>query len=568
MKTVLRCWLLSKKAFASAVCAMIGYIIYAFVSTRLLVVINECISDQENFGERLLIVIIHYALFIAASLISRLQRKFALYNCYVSNCNKLVDKVVDSDIDMFVKHSCAYVHTIQNAITDLCEAGWGILNTVVNIASVIIPIYTVCQMVGWLILPVMLVYSLAIVLAKILYPIYGKMSLKVAKITKIRNQEVENAIFGFMEVRSFQTQNYHRDRVYQFNGDRKRESVKKAKLAGILNSGFNLIDASAVILTLIVTSKLILAGSLTITDGITIVMLIYRIIDPLISILDFMDDFTTLTQHAPDYDIIMNFADPVKSGTLEISEFHKDIRFDNVSFSYGDTSNTLEEISIDIKKGEKIGICGESGGGKTTLFKLLNKLYKPQSGKILIDGTDIWDVTNDSYRKLIGSVHQENTMFPGTIWENIVYGTRCPMESEVIDACKKAHIYDFIIGLPDKFETQIGPRGLILSTGQKQRIALARLLLVNPEIILLDEATSALDNESEAFIQDAIDSLEGKTIITIAHRLSTIWNSDQIYVIGNHTVLEHGTHDELMEIEGVYHKMNKQKEEVITPFSF
>ena len=563
MKTVLKFWLVNKKASANAILAMIAYIAYAFISAQSVIAINVCVSDPEYFNERLMVVIFYYVLMISLSLFARMRRKHALYDIYISNCNKLIDKVVDSDVTMFVKYSCAYIHTIQNAITDLCAAGWGVLEMIQKVASIIIPVYTVYKIAGWLILPVVLVYGIAVVMAKILHPICGRMSRKVASVTKKRNQEMEDAIFGFMEVRSFQTQEYHRNRVYQFNKERNLESVKKAKLISIIDGGFQLVDAIAVILTLIVSSRLISTGTLSVTDGITIVVLIYRIIDPLVSILDFMDTFSQLTQHASDYDAIMNFDNPKPSGNLELSRFDKGIQIKDISFSYEDASNTLEKVSIDIRKGEKIGICGESGGGKSTLFKLLNKLYKPLCGQILIDGTDIWDLTNDSYRKFIRSVHQENTMFPGTIWENIVYGSKWFKEVDVIEACKKAHIYEFIMSLPQKFETEIGPRGLILSTGQKQRIALARVLLTDPEIILLDEATSALDNESEKIIQDAIDSLQGKTIITIAHRLSTIWNSDRIYVIGDHKVLEYGTHEELMSAKGVYYRMNKQKREEV-----
>ena len=166
-------------------------------------------------------------------------------------------------------------------------------------------------------------------------------------------------------------------------------------------------------------------------------------------------------------------------------------------------------------------------------------------------------MTDESFRRLVGTVQQENNIFPGSIWSNITYGSSHTLESEVIEACKRARIYDFIIGLPERFDTEVGPRGLKLSGGQKQRIALARLFLKNPEIIILDEATSALDNETESAIQDAIDELQGKTIVTIAHRLSTIKDSDEIYVLNNNTIAEHGTHDELIAKGGLYAAMQK-----------
>ena len=559
MKIVLKCWLRNKWACMMAVCAGLVYVSYNLLTTRLLVVINDALSDPHHIDEQVVVVLWYSILIFISACVSRICRKFSLYETYVSNCNALADKVLDSDINLFVKHSCSYVHMIQSAITQLCQAGWSIINLLINIFAVIIPIITAIEIGGTVIIPVISIYTLVILLSRIIYPIYDKLSIQVAKITRVRDQELENMIYGFMEVRSFRTEEKHRTRIRELNESRNILSRKKAKLAMFINGGFEIVDDLAVIAALIVTSKMILSGEIAISDGFTIVMLMLRIINPLVSVLDFMDEFSECTKHAKDYETVMDFEDPTPSGNLEISKFESSIELKNVYFSYENASNTLENISIKIKKGEKIGICGESGGGKTTLFKLLNKFYKPQKGVILLDGIDIWEVSNDSYRKFIGSVHQENTMFPGTILENVVYGSENVPESQIIEVCKKAHIYDFIMSLPHKFNTEIGPRGLRLSTGQKQRIALARLLLIDPEIIMLDEATSALDNESERFIQDAIDSLSGKTIITIAHRLSTIWNCDQIYVIGDHNVIEHGTHEELMEKMGVYYTMNKQK---------
>ena len=189
------------------------------------------------------------------------------------------------------------------------------------------------------------------------------------------------------------------------------------------------------------------------------------------------------------------------------------------------------------------------------MLKLLNKFYDIDEGELTIDGVEISDVTAESYRRKVGSVHQENTIFPGTILENVKYGSPEATEYEIIEACKRAKLYDFITSLKDGFNTDVGPKGLKLSGGQKQRIALARLFLQDPEIIILDEATSALDNETEQFIQDAIAALHGKTIITVAHRLTTIQNCDWIYVLDGGKIIEDGTHQTLMEHGGAYAHM-------------
>lgn len=563
MKAVLQCWLYNKRAFARLILSGILFILYRFSCIRIVVIINNAMSRPDNISNEIWIAIGCCICMFLTGRLYLLYRKFALYDCYVASCNRLADKVLDSDVDMFIDHSCAYISTIQSAITELCGAGWGTVEMVVNIASIAFVLESIFEIAGWIVLPVIGIYIGIFILTRIIYPKYGNIGKNIARITKYRNQEIENIIYGFMEVRSFCTQQKHRESVRRYNKERNEWSHKKTWLTIALSGGISIIDNTALIVALLLSAGLITAGKMTETDGVTVALLVIRIVDPLMNVLDFMDEFSEMTKHGVDFVEIMNYREPIQSGLLEITGFKESIQLQNVSFAYDGTSSVLETISMEIKKGEKIGICGESGGGKTTLFKLINKLYKPQTGQISIDGIDIWSIANESYRKIIGSVHQENTMFPGTILMNITYGSNNVVESQIIDACKKAHIYDFIMSLPEGFETEIGPRGLVLSTGQKQRIALARLLLVDPPIILLDEATSALDNESESAIQDAIDGLKDKTIITIAHRLSTIWNSDQIYVIGDHGILEHGTHDELMSLEGVYYKMNKKKGDII-----
>ena len=291
------------------------------------------------------------------------------------------------------------------------------------------------------------------------------------------------------------------------------------------------------------------------------------IIDSLIT--SFGLDFIIQDQHGGDVDTIHNVrqigVDELMKyknidhpeAIMTLNSFKDKISINDVKFAYSETSSVLNGLNIEIHKGEKIGICGETGDGKSTLLKLLNRFYIPNSGSISIDGVDINLTTLKSYRHMVGSVHQENIIFPGTIKQNILFAVPNATEYELIEACRKSEILDFVLSLPGKFDTIVGPRGLTLSGGQKQRIALARLFLQDPEIILLDEATSALDNETENLIQDTIKKLDGKTIITVAHRLSTIKDCDKIYVMKGGIVAECGTHEELMHAHGLYFSMNK-----------
>ena len=242
-----------------------------------------------------------------------------------------------------------------------------------------------------------------------------------------------------------------------------------------------------------------------------------------------------------------------------IDEVNGHVSYENVSFHYSDDDTpVLSNVTFDIPAGKSVALVGPSGSGKTTICSLLPRFYDVTGGRVTIDGKDVRDLTLESLRNQIGLVQQDVYLFCGSIKENIAYGKPGASMEEIEDAARKANIHDFIMELPDGYDTFVGERGTRLSGGQKQRISIARVFLKNPSILILDEATSALDNESERWIQKSLEELaKNRTTITIAHRLSTIRNADEILVVADNGIAERGTREELLKQGGIYAHYNE-----------
>ena len=303
---------------------------------------------------------------------------------------------------------------------------------------------------------------------------------------------------------------------------------------------------------------LIMKGSLNYIDLITFTLYITTFVTPVRKLTNFAEIFTNGLAGLKRFVEVMRIEPSIKeaSDAQELTNVRGDIALENVVFGYRKEIDVLHGVSLNIRAGESVAIVGHSGGGKSTLCQLIPRFYDVEEGRITIDGQDIRHLTKSSLRRNIGIVQQDVFLFADTIYENIRYGRPSATYEEVVEAAKKAEIYDDIMKMEDGFDTYVGERGALLSGGQKQRISIARIFLKNPPILILDEATSALDSVTEAHIQKAFDELSvGRTTLIIAHRLATIRNADCVVVIEDGRIEEEGTQEELLAAGGSFAKL-------------
>ncbi len=377
--------------------------------------------------------------------------------------------------------------------------------------------------------------------------------------TKIRNSieslnaNLSNSLTGIMTVKSFNREGKETKRIAQSS-----EEVKAANYHAIrLSAAFIPIIRIAILFgftaTLIIGGFMALDGQIRVSMYSVLLFITQRLLWPLTDLGDTFDLYQRAMASFKRITTLKETRPTIINGVKELSNFQNSIIFDNVNFSYEEGFPVLNNVSIEINKGQNIAIVGSTGSGKSTMIKLILRLYDVDNGIVKFDEIDIKDLKLESLRENIALVSQDIFLFEGSVFENIAYGNLDANTDEIWEAAKLSEADVFINQLPQKENTIVGERGQKLSGGQRQRISIARAILKNPEILILDEATSAVDNETEAAIQRSLDSLKkGRTVIAIAHRLSTIRNADKIYVLENGEIVEKGTHDELVSIGKVY----------------
>ncbi len=373
------------------------------------------------------------------------------------------------------------------------------------------------------------------------------------------NSAVENSVQGIREVKSYTNEDLEMTKFDTVNTHFKMAKEKMYTIMGVFHSVFQFLSDMYYLIVIAGGAWLYFENRITPADIVVFILYVNIILKPIQRLMNFTEQFHQGAASFERFTEIMDI-EPDIEDRPHASSFHPirgKIELNDLWFKYSSSPDwIIRDVSMTVEEGESIAIVGESGAGKSTIVSLIPRFYEPQKGCIIFDGHDIMDLKQQFLRENIGLVQQNVFLFDGTIRENIMYGKPMATEEDMIEAARYANIYDFIMSLPDTFDTYVGERGVKLSGGQKQRVSIARVFLKNPTVLIFDEATSSLDNESESLIQEAMFRLSrNRTTIIIAHRLSTVRNVDKIIVLHEGRVVETGTHGSLMKQKGHYHNL-------------
>ena len=475
------------------------------------------------------------------------------------------------------KHVLAHLHQLSlrfhldrktGAITRDVDRGTRAVSSLLNylVFSILPTLVEISMIAGILLWQYDIWFTIITVISVAMYMIFTfkitewrmQFRIKMNEADSQANTYAVDSLINYETVKYFGNEDFEQQRYGETVANWENAAVKSQTTLSALNVGQSIIIASAVTIIMILASQGVVDGNMTLGDLVLVNAFLIQLFIPL----NFLGIVYSQLKHAlSDMDLMFKIIDERseindKPDAKELVIKQGEVRFEHVGFSYNQERTILSDVDFTIPAGQKIAVVGESGAGKSTLSRLLFRFYDVSSGRITIDGQDIRDVTQQSLRRAIGIVPQDTVMFNDTLYYNIAYAKPDASREEIIRAAELAHIDHFIQKLPDGYETIVGERGLKLSGGEKQRVAIARTILKNPKIIVFDEATSSLDSKSEKIILDSLREVaRNHTTLVIAHRLSTIVDADRILVMANGQIIEQGTHEQLLAANNHYASM-------------
>ena len=403
-------------------------------------------------------------------------------------------------------------------------------------------------------IPIPLLVWMVLKFSKISRPLFKKAQAKIGEVNSI----LQDNFTGIKEIKAFTQEEYETNRTWGFIAGHTKAILKALKLSNAFHPALEFVSSVGTVIVIFFGGRLALNGRLPLEDLVAFLLYLQMFYQPIAALGQINEGLQQALASAERVlEILNEEPEPMEnSEAIEIDRADGSIEFENVSFQYVDKIPVLQDISFKVNSGETLALVGATGVGKTTIASLIPRFFEPTYGKILIDDMDIDNIALTSLRKQISLVSQDVFLFNGTVKDNILYGRPDATEEEIFEAAKAANAHEFILGLENGYETKVGERGVKLSGGQKQRISIARAILKDAPILILDEATSAVDTQTERLIQEALNKLKrNKTAVVIAHRLSTIQEADQIVVLKDGEIVEKGTHDELLNIDGLYKQL-------------
>ena len=542
---------------ASVAVALIG-VVYPIITRTML---NTLIPDR-NYRMILILGVTLLALYLAKMLLNYfIQYQGHMMGVYMQARMRsdMFDHLEQLPYSFYDHHETGKIMSrMTNDLFDVSElAHHGPENLIISILSILISFaYLMSIHVGL----TLIVFACVPFLVVISYSLRRKMR-KAFRDTRSAmaeiNASLENSISGIRVTKAFTNADKEKEKFEEGNEKFKTARKDSYSAMGRFHSGNTFVTDVFNVVVLIAGGLFLYNGQIRFGDYSAFIVSINMFIGPVMTLINFMEQFENGVTGFERFCEIMD-AVPEKDaeGAEDAGTLQGHIEFRDVSYAYDEDKRVLRHVDLDIEKGKKFALVGPSGGGKTTICHLIPHFYDVVSGQILLDGKEIHTLTMESLRRNIGIVQQDIYLFNDTMRENIRYGKPDATEEEIIQAAKRANIHDYILSLPDGYDTNIGERGVRLSGGQKQRLSIARVFLKNPPILILDEATSALDNTTEILIQNALDELcVGRTTLVVAHRLSTIKNADEIAVVDDGRIIEQGSHEKLMARDGEYRKL-------------